>query len=72
MTYSLFELNKLDKEQLDAIAQKYDITNAKKLDSENLAYAILDAQAKAESLKPEAENRRRSADVRRSATASAG
>lgn len=55
MTYSLFELNKLDKEQLDAIAQKYDIANAKKLDSENLAYAILDAQAKAESLKPQAE-----------------
>lgn len=55
MTYSLFELNKLDKEQLDAIAQKYDIKNAKKLDSENLAYAILDAQATVESQKPEAE-----------------
>lgn len=55
MPYSLFELNKLNKEQLDEVAQKYDIKNAKKLDSENLAYAILDAQAQVESLKPEAE-----------------
>lgn len=55
MPYSLFELNKLTKEQLDNIAQEYDIKNAKKLDSENLAYAILDAQAKEESLKPAAE-----------------
>jgi transcription termination factor Rho len=71
MTYSLFELNKLDKEQLDAIAQKYDITNAKKLDSENLAYAILDAQAKAESLKPEAEKpKAKRGRPKKSATAS--
>ena len=55
MPYSLFELNKLNKEQLDEVAQKYDIKNAKKLDSENLAYAILDAQAQVESLKPEEE-----------------
>jgi len=41
----------MSKEQLEGIAVELKIKNAKKLDSENLAYAILDAEAKAESVK---------------------
>lgn len=52
MPYSLFELNQMSREQLDSVAQEHEVKNAKKLDSENLAYAILDAQAKEESVKP--------------------
>ncbi|MBQ9820302.1 MAG: transcription termination factor Rho, partial [Bacteroidales bacterium] len=46
-------------EQLEDIARGYDIKNTKKMDAENLAYAILDAQAKAESLKPEDDGKSR-------------
>ena len=46
-------------EQLEDIARGYDIKNTKKMDAENLAYAILDAQAKAESLKPEEDGKSR-------------
>ena len=52
MTHSLFELNAMSREQLEAIAQEHKIKNIKKLDMENLAFSILDAEAKAESLKP--------------------
>ena len=52
MPYSLFDLTQMSKEQLEAIAEGYGVKNAKKLDAENLAYSILDSQAKVESLKP--------------------
>lgn len=52
MAYRLFELSTMDRSQLEAIAKDYKISNVKKLDNENLAYAILDAQANEESLKP--------------------
>ena len=52
MPHSLFELNAMTREQLEAIAQQHDIKNYKKLDMENLGFAILDAEAKEESLKP--------------------
>ena len=48
MPYSLFELNKMTREQLEAIAEKFKI-KTKKLDDEHLAYEILDAQAKEKS-----------------------
>ena len=52
MPHSLFELNAMDRAQLEAIAQQLGIKNIKKLDTENLGFSILDAEAKAESLKP--------------------
>ena len=52
MPYNLFELTQMSREQLEGVAQDYQIKNAKKLTDENLAFAILDAQATAESLKP--------------------
>ena len=59
MPYSLFDLSKMSAEQLENIARDYNIKNTKKLDQENLAYAILDAQATAESLKPVDESKSR-------------
>ena len=53
MTHSLFELNEMSREQLETIANDNSIKGIKKLDNENLAYAILDAEAKAASLKPD-------------------
>ncbi|MBP5337434.1 MAG: transcription termination factor Rho [Bacteroidales bacterium] len=52
MTYKLFELNNMSREQLESIANELDIKGIKKLDNENLAYQILDAQARQESVKP--------------------
>ncbi len=42
----------MSREQLESVAQDYQIKNAKKLTDENLSFAILDAQATAASLKP--------------------
>ena len=42
----------MSREQLESIAQELQIKNIKKFTDENLSYSILDAQAKAESLKP--------------------
>jgi transcription termination factor Rho len=52
MPYSLFELTQMSREQLESIAQDYQIKNARKMTDENLSFEILDAQARAESLKP--------------------
>ena len=41
----------MNREQLEAIAKELDIKVTKKLDDENLAYAIIDAEARAESAK---------------------
>ncbi len=59
MPYTLFDLTKMSAEQLENIAREYNIKNIKKLDQENMAYAILDAQATAESLKPVDESKAR-------------
>ena len=56
MKYNLFELNKMNREQLDSIATELNIKGIKKLDNENLAYQILDAQARQESVKPAPED----------------
>ena len=45
----------MSREQLEALAKEYDITATKKLDDENLAFAIIDKQAIVESQKPIAE-----------------
>ncbi|MDO5443596.1 MAG: transcription termination factor Rho [Bacteroidia bacterium] len=52
MPHTLFELSTMSREQLEAIALEHGVKNIKKLDEENLAYSILDAEAKEESLKP--------------------
>lgn len=52
MPHTLFELSSMSQEQLEAIAKEHNVKNIGKLDLENLAFAILDAEAKEESLKP--------------------
>ncbi|MDO5443794.1 MAG: hypothetical protein Q4G10_09000, partial [Bacteroidia bacterium] len=52
MPHTLFELSTMSREQLESIASEHSVKNIKKLDDENLAYSILDAEAKEESLKP--------------------
>ncbi|MBO4428075.1 MAG: transcription termination factor Rho [Bacteroidales bacterium] len=45
MLYTLFELNKLNREQLEKIAKDFDIKKMKNLEDMDLALAIIDAQA---------------------------
>ncbi len=45
----------MTREQLESIATEHNVKSIKKLDNENLAYAILDAEAKEESVKPSPE-----------------
>ena len=45
MPHSLFELSKMSRENLETIAKEHEIKRIKSLDNENLAYAILDAEA---------------------------
>ena len=52
MPHSLFELNEMSREQLADLAGKLEIKVSKKMEMEDIAFAILDAEAKAESLKP--------------------
>jgi len=52
MVHTLFELSTMSREQLETIANEHSVKGVKKLDNENLAYSILDAEATAESLKP--------------------
>lgn len=49
--HSLFELNGMSQDQLTALAKELKIKNIKKLDMENLAYAILDVEAQEEAKK---------------------
>ena len=57
MTHKLFELDKMNREQLESIANELNIKGIKKLDNENLAYQILDAEAREESVKPAPESK---------------
>ena len=52
MPHSLFELNEMNREQLSGLAEGLGIKVQKKMEMEEIAFAILDAEAKAESLKP--------------------
>ena len=54
MTHSFTELNNMSREQLENLSRDLGIKFNKKTDNENLRYAILDAEAERESLKPEA------------------
>jgi len=67
MIHSLFELTKMSREQLETIANEHKIKGIKKLDDENLAYAILDAESTAESQKPIAEKPKRERKPKREA-----
>jgi transcription termination factor Rho len=58
MPHSLFELNKMSEDQLRSLAENLAIKNAQKMDLENLAYSILDEEAREESLKPSSEDNR--------------
>ncbi|MGM9792420.1 MAG: transcription termination factor Rho [Candidatus Cryptobacteroides sp.] len=51
MLHRLVDLNGMSREQLEAIALELEIKFTKKIDDENLAYLILDAEAKKESTK---------------------
>ena len=53
MPHSLFELNAMSREQLEAVASEHKVKFNKKIDDENLAYAILDAEAAEASQKPD-------------------
>ena len=46
MLHRLVDLNGMSREQLEAIALELEIKFTKKIDDENLAYLILDAEAK--------------------------
>ena len=52
MPHSLFELNSMTEDQLRALAESLNIKNFKKLDRPNLGFAILDEEARLESVKP--------------------
>lgn len=52
MPHTLYELEKMTREQLEEIAAQHSVKNIKKLPIENLAFAILDAEAQEEALKP--------------------
>ncbi len=68
MPHSLFELNKMDRAGLEAIANDLQIKKIHILDDENLAYAILDEEAKAASLKPEPKPKARRGRPKKSET----
>ena len=55
MPHSLFELSKMSRENLETIAKEHEIKKIKSLDNENLAYAILDAEASEAAKKAPAE-----------------
>ena len=59
MPYTLFELNKMSREQLENIAKEHNINKTKGMDDATLGFAILDAQATEESLKPIADKSKR-------------
>jgi len=55
MTHRLYDLSQMSREQLEEIAKGLGIKFTKKTDNENLAYEILDAEAKLASTQPDPE-----------------
>ena len=55
MTHRLYDLSQMSREQLEEIASGLKIKSIKKLDDENLAYAILDAEASLAASQPDAD-----------------
>ncbi|MBQ9888644.1 MAG: transcription termination factor Rho [Bacteroidales bacterium] len=66
MPHKLFELNNMSEEQLRAVASELQIKNYMKLDREQLGYAILDEEARQESLKPTEDKPRRRTRIKAS------
>jgi hypothetical protein len=61
----------MSREQLEAVALELGIKAGKKMDDENLSYTILDAQAMAESLKPDEKPKPKRGRPRKDASAAA-
>ncbi|MBR3285746.1 MAG: transcription termination factor Rho [Bacteroidales bacterium] len=59
--HTLFELDKMSREQLESIAKDLNIKVSKKTSSENIAFEILDAEARAEAAAPVAKPKKRPA-----------
>ncbi|MBP5537597.1 MAG: transcription termination factor Rho [Bacteroidales bacterium] len=59
--HTLFELDKMSREQLESIAKDLNIKVSKKTSSENIAFEILDAEARAEAATPVAKPKKRQA-----------
>ena len=59
--HTLFELDKMSREQLESIAKDLNIKVSKKTSSENIAYEILDAEARAEAVVPVQKTKKRQA-----------
>jgi len=59
MPHSLFELSQMSKEQLEAIAKDHNAKYSKKASLEDIMFAILDAEAAEESVKPVEEKKSR-------------
>ena len=57
MTHRLYDLSQMSREQLEEIASGLKIKSIKKLDDENLAYAILDAEASLAASQPDTEKK---------------
>ena len=55
MTHRLYDLSQMSREQLEEIASGLKIKSIKKLDDENLAYAIIDAEAVLAASQPDPE-----------------
>ena len=69
MPHTLFELNKMSREQLETIANQYNIKKIKNLEDADLAFAILDAQASEASHQPDAVKPKRKGRPRKEAPA---
>ena len=59
MTHTLYELNAMSEADMRTLGESLEIKNAKKMELENLAYAILDEEAHLESVKPAPKERKR-------------
>ena len=59
--HTLFELDKMSREQLESIAKDLNIKVTKKTSSENIAFEILDVEARAEASAPAAKPKKRQA-----------
>ena len=53
MPHSLFELNSMSRDQLIGLANQLKIKVGKKMTEEEIAYEILDVDARADSVKPD-------------------
>ena len=69
MPHSLFELNEMSREQLVELATNLKIKTGKRMSEEEIAYEILDVEARAESVKPDVSAKPRRGRPRKSDSA---